>query len=317
LPQRFIVTGGGGFVGQWLTRALLRRGTGVCLVGLGDRPTTTPILTPQECAAVEWRAVDVRDSGGIDALLTASRPDVVVHLAGVSFVPDAERDPALAYAVNVGGAVNVLHSAASLRSRGIADPTVLLVGSGTQYGTHDPSAVPLAESAEMRPVSVYAATKLCQEIAGLQMARARGLRVICTRSFSHSGRGQPSQYLLPSLAARARAAIRDGALGIGNDVVRDYLHVEDVVEAYLSLIEKGQGGHVYNVCSGVGMSVKELAFAALSAAGASARVEPDPALQRPVDMPILVGSAAKLEATTGWRPRYTAHEIIAELVAAS
>jgi GDP-4-dehydro-6-deoxy-D-mannose reductase len=314
LSRRFIVTGGGGFVGQWLARALLQRGEVVCLASQGQRPAAPTILTAREWDAVEWRSVDVRDGHDVDQLIRTAVPDVIVHLAATSFVPDAERDPAAAYDVNVGGAVRVLHAALESRRAGIANPKVLMVGSGTQYGIHAPDRMPLAEETEQGPTTTYAATKVCQEVVALQAARSSGVHVICTRSFNHSGAGQAPQFLLPSLVTRARTIAKaGGTLRIGNDVVRDYLHVEDVVDAYLALVDSGRPGDVYNVCSGQGISVRELAVAALAAVGASAEVEPEPTLERSVDMPVLVGSPAKIQAATGWRPRRTPLDIIADL----
>src|SRR4029078_4000985 len=129
------------------------------------------------------------------------------------------------------------------------DPVVLVVGSGAQYGRHPESAMPLAEGAQQMPQSVYAASKVAQEVAALQACRDSGLRVICVRSFNHSGAGQTADYLIPSLVARAREGRGGGAptLKLGNDVVRDYLHVDDVVLAYLALLERGTAGDAYNV----------------------------------------------------------------------
>ena len=144
-----------------------------------------------------------------------------------------------------------------LRKRGArALLAVLVVGSAEQYGYHDASEMPLDETAAQRPLTLYAASKTAQEVAALQAHRSEGVRVVCTRSFSHSGPGQPAQFLLPSLVARALALpATGGELAIGNgDTVRDFLHVADVVEAYLALLELGEAGETYNVCSGDGIS---------------------------------------------------------------
>jgi GDP-4-dehydro-6-deoxy-D-mannose reductase len=292
-------------------RELLHRGEDVWLAGLGDLPET-PILSAAERSAVHWMRADVRHDDQLSALFKASRPDVIVHLAGISFVPDAEQTPAVAYDVNVGGCVRVLATARA----GDTDPLVLVVGSGTQYGTHSEEEMPLTERAEQRPSSVYSATKAAQEIAAFQATRAGGPRVICTRSFNHSGVGHPSTFLLPSLVRRARESRKSGEpLHIGNDVVRDHLHVSDVIAAYIALVERGVPGEAYNVCSGTGVRVSELARTALAMAGADVSVEARPELQRGVDMPVLVGSRDKLTAHTGWRPAKTYHDIFEDLFA--
>lgn len=253
------------------------------------------------------------------SLLGAQPPDAVFHLAGISYQPSAGRDQAMALATNAGGLLVLLEGVRPLRASGEIDPTILVIGSGEQYGRHDAAALPLPETAARRPQTFYAATKVAQEELALAAFRAEGLKLIATRSFNHSGRGQAPSFLLPSLVARARAARADGGeVTIGNtDVIRDFLHVEDVVRAYISLVARGTPGEVYNVCSGSGVRVGDLAAEVLAAAGVRAPLRVDPALQRAVDVPALVGDPAKLIAATGWSPRRTRSDIISDLLDAA
>jgi GDP-4-dehydro-6-deoxy-D-mannose reductase len=205
MPRKVVVTGGGGFVGQWLARALLERDDQVWLAGLGKNPPSAPaILTTAEWKAVKWLPTDIRSDHDVTQLFATARPDLVIHLAGISFVPEAEGAPIAAYEVNVVGAVRLLWAAAASRKAVGADPVMLVIGSGTQYGDHAATEMPLPETAEQRPLSAYAATKAAQEVAVLHLARMTGLRVICTRSFSHSGVGHDRVFLLPSLVERIR-----------------------------------------------------------------------------------------------------------------
>jgi GDP-4-dehydro-6-deoxy-D-mannose reductase len=317
--SRFLLTGGGGFVGQWLARTLLDRGDDVVLAGLGSPGDGPNILTASERGAVQWIKSDVTDQADVDAMLDDAQPDAVVHLAGVAFPPDADSYPTRAYEVNTLGAVRLLSACARRRRDGTLDPAIVIVGSATQYGAHDAASMPLAETAEQRPQTIYAASKAAQEIVALQMARAEGLRVVCARSFNHSGVGHGEQYLLPSLVRRIRQ-IQGGAeprLALGNDVVRDYVHVRDVATAYLAMAERGTAGEVYNVASGVGLSVRELAAAILLGAGVTADISTDQSLVRTTDIPVLVGSPAKLMRDTGWVPTRTHTDIIDDLLHAS
>lgn len=290
------------------------------MVSLGIHPPIRGILSATELKGVEWRPGDVRDGDVLRRTMEETRPELIVHLAGVSFVPEAREAPATAYEINVLGAVRLLAAAAALRAEGKLDPTVLVVGSGTQYGRHEKGEMPLDESAEQRPQDVYGASKAAQEIASLQLCRAEGLRVICTRSFNHSGTGHAEHFLLPALVRRA-LELRDDPqprLPMGNqDSVRDYLHVADVVEAYLQLADRGIPGEVYNVCSGEGVSAGQLAREVLLRVGSSAEITIDPALVRGVDVPILIGSPAKLARTTGWRPTHSRSDIIDDLIHAA
>jgi len=313
-----LVTGGGGFVGQWLARGLIARGTAV--VSLGLHPPVPGILSAKELEAVEWRQGDIREPDLLRRTLEQCQPALIFHLAGVSFIPEARETPDTTYEVNVLGAVRLLAASSALKAKGKLDPTVVIVGSGTQYGRHAEGEMPLTEASEQRPQDVYAASKSAQEIASLQMCRAEGVRVICTRSFNHSGPGHAEHFLLPALVRRV-LALRDSpkpTLRMGNQTsVRDYLHVADVIEAYLLLADRGAPGEVYNVCSGDGVSAGQLAREVLLRVGLNAEITTDPALARGDDVPVLVGSPAKLERTTGWRPTRSRSDIIDDLIHAA
>jgi GDP-4-dehydro-6-deoxy-D-mannose reductase len=313
-----LVTGGTGFVGQWLARALLEEGWRVVALGL-HTPGTSP-LSRDEREAIEWLHGDIRDGDAVFHAVEQSKPDAIFHLAGVSFIPDARGAPAATYEVNVLGAVRLLSEVTRRRRLGDLDPIVLVVGSATQYGPHPSHEMPLTEAAAQCPADVYAASKAAQEIAVLQWHRAEGLRIVCTRSFNHSGAGHPEHFLLPALVRRALALRTSGGqeLRLGNqDPIRDYLHVADVVRAYLLLVRDGQAGEVYNVCSGSGVSVRQLAEEVLLQVGIAAEITTDPTLVRGVDVPTLVGSPHKLQAATGWQPTRTRADIIHDLIHAS
>ncbi|HEU4720696.1 MAG TPA: GDP-mannose 4,6-dehydratase [Gemmatimonadaceae bacterium] len=318
MTRRALVTGGHGFVAQWAIRAMLERDWSVTAAGI-DAPVTGGPLDAEHRDAVTWTALDVTQQEQVATVLERAAPDVVLHLAAISRVLDALRDPGQAYGVNAVGTVRLLTEVGRMRRAGTCDPVVLVVGSAEQYGRHEPSAMPLGEDAPQRPLTVYAGSKAAQEVAALQAHRSDGVRVVCTRSFSHSGPGQPANFVLPSLVSRALALrASGGTLAMGNaDTVRDFLHVSDVVDAYLALLELGAAGEAYNVCSGEGISVRALAESVLQRVGVSAEISTDPALSRPVDVPVQVGSNAKLRRATGWAPRHTREDIIDDLIHAA
>lgn len=320
MTRNALVTGGSGFVGQWLARVLIERGWTVIAAGLGAPSEDARVLAPGERRSVTWLKVDVRSDSDVALAITTSRPDAVFHLAGVSFVPEAQGAPAHAYDVNAVGAARVIAEIVRQRRSGTIDPVIVVVGSGMQYGRHAVSEMPLTETAEQRPVTVYAASKTAQEVIALQAFRSDGIRVVCTRSFNHSGAGHGAHFLLPALVRRtldmrARSA---KALAIGNaHAVRDYLHVRDVAEAYVLLAEHGEAGESYNVCSGTGVSARQLACDVLLRAGTTAEIAVDPGLLRQDDVPVLVGSPAKLQSATGWAPVRTHNDIIDDLIHAA
>ena len=319
--QKALVTGAGGFVGQWLCRALLRQGWQVTGTTIGE-PPDAGVLAPDELRQISWRSIDLRsgeDRRTLSGLLDRELPDAVFHLAAIAFVPAAGSDPMRALDTNVTAAVRLVEALRSHRTAGTLDATLLVIGSAEQYGRHD-SARALTEDDDLRPRTFYAATKCAQEAFALAAARAEALRVIATRSFNHSGRGQAPDFLLPSLVRRALAARAnaDARVTIGNvDTVRDFLHVEDVVAAYISLVERGRPGEVYNVCSGEGVTVGAIAAEVLARAGVTGPLVVEDSLRRSVDVPFLVGDNSKLRADTGWQPTRTRTAIIDDLLNAA
>ena len=316
--MRALVTGAAGFVGQWLCRELLKRGFHVFGALLEDEPPPGT-LSPDERRHVQWIQADVRLLEQCRRLVDESVPDAVFHLAGVAFLPTASADPGAALEVNVVAAARLLGVVRERRRAGMIDPVVLIVGSGEQYGYHEESEQPLRECAEQRPMNVYAASKAAQEVVALEAFRSGGVRVIATRSFNHSGPGQSEQFVLPALVARALSLRRAGedSLKLGNlATVRDFLHVADVVRAYVLLVERGTPGEAYNVASGRGVDVATLARRILAYVGVDAKLEVDPTLVRAVDVPVLVGDAGKLRETTGWSPEHSLDTIIEDLIRA-
>lgn len=315
MTRRVLVTGGAGFVGQWLTRALLQQNADVH-AGVVHWPPRAPLLSAAERSAVKWTMLDVRSEDEVARALDASAPDAIVHLAGIAFAPEANASPVRAFETIALGAMRLLNR---LAASGATRTRVLVVGSAEEYGQQDASAYPIAETAALRPLTPYAVAKSAQELIALQAYRANGLHVVCTRSFNHSGVGHGDTYLLPTLIRRARALPkRGGSLTIGNKtVIRDYLHVADVVDAYLALLDQGRAGEVYNVCSGTGSTVGELAERVLNRMAISADISSDSALLRPIDVPILVGDNSKLRTTTGWAPKRSIDDIIDDLIHAA
>jgi GDP-4-dehydro-6-deoxy-D-mannose reductase len=323
---RALVTGAGGFVGQWLCRELLRDGWDVHGASLTGAPAGGTLEDWQR-DAVYWYDVDLREAVEVAATLDSAKPDAVFHLAGITTAHAAESNPDAAWSTNVHAATVLLDAIAARRASGTMDPVVVIIGSGEQYGAQ-PGNAPISEDAEMRPATLYARTKVEQERAALAHCQATGTRVVAARPFNHSGPGQPVTFLLPALVQRAREAFeeRRGSIRIGNATpIRDFLHVEDVARAYIYLALRGEPGEAYNVCSGVGTSIASLADMVIESVGQSMqwnteaerpaiRAVPDRTLERAVDVPVLVGDPSRIKRVTTWEPKHTLDMLIDDLV---
>jgi GDP-4-dehydro-6-deoxy-D-mannose reductase len=315
---RALVTGAAGFAGQWLCRELLHAGWDVWGTRLDDALPPGALDTASG-AAVRWWEGDLRASTAAHDAIEAATPDAIFHLAGIAHVPSANADPAGTLEVNVIAAARLLAHVRARRAAGTLDPVVVMVGSGEQYGRHDAGEMPLGEDAAQRPMGVYAASKAAQEVFALEAHRAGGVRVIAVRPFNHTGPGQSPNFVVPALVRRA-VALRgtSKSLVMGNTAtIRDFSHVEDVVRGYVALAQRGTAGEAYNIASGAGTEVAALARRILALAGVDAKLQSDPALVRPADVPALVGSAAKLRAATGWAPRHSLDSILEELIRAA
>lgn len=318
---RVLVTGAAGFVGQWLLPALAQHGGELFAMAVDPAADALPAGVPARPEDVNWYYGDLRDDAYVKRVIDVVRPHTVIHLAAISHLPTAAADPALAWDINVTATARLLHHLERGRERSGDDPTVLVVGSAEQYGRDESHVMPLAESAVQAPRTVYAATKAAQELLALQLWRATGLRVVVARSFNHSGAGQPPRFLLPALVHRARE-LADAPAGtpmpVGNRTpIRDFLHVSDVVAAYISLCQRGTPGEAYNVASGTGWSVLQILDKVLARTSSRAVPTEDPALVRPVDVPVLIGDPRKLQRATNWRAQRSLDDIIEDLLHAA
>lgn len=276
--MRALVTGGAGFLGQRVVGLLRARGWEVHAPGRA--------------------ALDLRDAESVARAVPDLAPDLVLHLAAMTSPAQAESDPVGAVADNVGAVHALLRASAAAR--------VVLVSTCHVYGLSPP--VPAPEDTPLAPVGVYARTKAAGEALGLAAA-AEGQDVVIVRPFHLTGPGHRPPYAPADWAAQVRGgaeALRTGRL----DLVRDYLDVRDAAEGLLVAAAAGRAGEVYNLCTGVGRPLRELAE--LLAQGRP--ILEDPRRARAGDVLALVGDPKKLGAL-GWAPRITLAQSLAELLA--
>lgn len=312
--MKVLVTGADGFVGSWLVRRLLTDGHAVTGT---FRPADDHRAERYDAASrdrLTWRALELADAESVRHL--GDTPwDAVVHLAAVSWVSLADRDPGRAWNDNAGGTARLLHTLGDVRRAGDADPLVLIVSSLEVYGHGGPA--PRRETDPVAPISAYAASKVGAEVVAAQEGRRAGLRVVIVRPSPHTGRGQGEMGFVPRYASRVLTArkIRAPAIPTGLlDGVRDFLHVADVVDAYTRLLSAGVAGEMYNVSSGEPVALKDVVLRLCVLAGWQPILEVDSADVRPDTVPHLVGDGAKLRAATGWSPRHTLDEALQEVL---
>ncbi len=310
--MRLLVTGAGGFVGGHLVELLRREAPATRVHGVVLPHGSLAWSTTEGVRIVE---ADLDDPAAAAAVIEEVRPEGVVHLAGQSSVHQSWLDPGGTLRTNVLGIVHLLDAA---RRAGLR-PAVLVVGSAEEYGPVSEAELPIPEDAPLRPASPYAVSKVAQGALALLYGPAGGMRVVLTRTFHHTGPGRGEAFAESSFArqiAEIEHGLREPVIEVGNlDAVRDFTDVRDVVRSYLLLLEKGEPGQAYNVCSGRGRRIRDVLDLLLASSSARVELRVDENRLRPSDVPAQVGDPSRLRAATGWQPRIPLEETLADLLA--
>ncbi|MFH1756089.1 MAG: GDP-mannose 4,6-dehydratase [Candidatus Latescibacterota bacterium] len=305
--KRVLVTGCWGFVGRVAVEMLHAKGYQVWGTDIMDGGAVFPGDAYLPC--------DLQDEQAVNVLLDEVHPDCIIHLAAQSSARVSFDEPLPTIRNNV---LPVLYILDCLRSRSLKT-RLLAVGSADEYGPVPEKAMPLIETRAANPVNPYALSKVMQSDSCRSYASLYGVDVVITRSFNHTGPRQTDTFVLPSFArqvAEIEAGMRPPVLEVGNlEVRRDFLDVTDVVAAYIALLEKGQKGEIYNVCSGVAHSLQDLLDQLILIAGVHVEVRISDQRLRPVDTPELRGDHGKLTRDTAWQPRISMHDMLSSLLA--
>jgi UDP-glucose 4-epimerase len=303
---RYLVTGGAGYVGSHVVLALLDR---------GDEVVVFDNLRQGHRAAVQPGAKlvvgDLSDRAMLREVLAGWRFDGILHFAALSLVGESMREPLRYIAENVG---NTLWLAEEAVKAGVM--RFVLSSTAALFGL--PQRIPIDEEERKDPVSAYGESKLMAE-RGLEWAdRALGLRSAALRYFNAAGADaggrlgedhNPETHLIPN-AINAVLGLGPPLTVFGTDyetpdgtAIRDYVHVTDLADAHLRVLDRLKDGPScrYNVGSGTGASVLEVIAAVERAAGRPVPHVLGP--RREGDPAVLVASNALLRRETGWAPR--------------
>jgi GDP-4-dehydro-6-deoxy-D-mannose reductase len=298
-----LVTGAAGFAGGHLID-LLRQDNDRIVAW--RRPTGTPLDRP----GVTTEAVNLMDRGAVRDALARMRPSVVYHCAGLPHVGQSWDTAASTCAVNVLGTHHVVEGLrdAGLRAR------VLIPSSAMVYAGADHA---LDEEAPLAPRSPYALSKLAQELLG--SGNQGHPDVLIARPFNHIGPRQDPSFSASGFArriAQVEASAEGGDLLVGNlSAARDLTDVRDTVRGYRAIMERGEPGRPYNVCSGQAVVIRDLLDSLLARARVPIRVIVDPARYRPHDQPLLLGSRERITRELGWEPQVPLEQTLDDLLA--
>jgi len=296
---RALITGAGGFVGKHLCTYLLAHTDWDLLGTVYPHPVDAQPPEPR----LRLVYADLRDPEGVLRLVSEGQFDYVLHLAAQASVSASFSDPWDTLENNIRAQLNLLEAVRRTRR----ETRVLVIGSNEEYGAPMPGELPQTEDSPLRPTNPYAVSKVAQDFLGLQYFLAHGVPVVRVRPFNHTGPGQSPRFVVPAFAsqvARIEAGLQEPVMQVGNlDAARDFTDVRDIVRAYHLAVTQGELGEVYNLASGTPRVVRDVLETLLSLCEVEVRVERDPARYRPVDVPVVYGSAEKFQRWTGWVPQ--------------
>jgi GDP-4-dehydro-6-deoxy-D-mannose reductase len=250
-----------------------------------------------------FHQADLMNIPKIKSLIEEIRPDYILHLAAQSSVAESWKTPVDSFMNNTNIFLNIIDT---VRLNDF-NARVLSVGSSEQYGIVSEHDLPLTEDKTQSPPNPYAVARVAQEQLAKIYATGYGLDICCTRSFNHCGPGQTDRFVVSAIVkqfARIAHGLQDPVIHIGNgSIVRDFVDVVDVVEAYHLLLTQGKRGEVYNICSGQGRSIHDIVILVSEMYHINVKIREEQTHIRPIDNPRIIGSYQKIQRDLGWKPK--------------
>lgn len=312
--ERYIITGISGFVARHFIEFLEKNEIYSSILGIDSR---YPQIDHKDYKFVKCRfeRVDLLCRESVENIFSQFQPDYVLHLASYSSVAFSWRDPILSFQNNTNIFLNLIEAIRKLN----IETRILSVGSSEEYGNVDANDIPLRETHELKPVSPYAVARCSQELLSRVYVSGYGMDIIITRSFNHVGPWQMETFAIPSFAKQLigikKRGLSKGELVVGDlSIIRDFLDVRDVVSAYYILLHKGKKGEIYNVCSGRGISLKEIIDLMAKSLNIDIITKVNEELIRPDDNRIIIGSNDKIRKELCWEAKYFLKQSLVDIL---
>lgn len=303
VEKRIFITGGAGFIGSTLAKQLVAQGHQVSILdnlSFGRRE-----LAPVPEA--RFHHADIRDREAVRKAMEAERPEWVLHLAAVHFIPYCNSHPVEAADININGTIQVLDAAASV-------PGVEQVFTASTAAVYPIADGAMAEEHATGPLDIYGTTKLATEHITRAFQARTGIPALIGRFFNAFGPNETNPHLIPEIQRQVLAGARTVQLG-NLAPKRDFIHTEDMGRAMEALLGAGiQGCEVFNIGRGMEYSVQEIVDAFARQLGEPLTVETDPGRVRKVERMHLLADVRKLKQRTGWEPRWGIDEGVATLL---
>lgn len=306
--KKLLITGAAGFVAGYFTEFLKENDMEYDILGLD-------IVDKYICDYLGYRykKINLQDKELIKEVLENFKPDYILHLASISSVSQSWSYPVESFVNNTNIFLNIIESIRELKL-----PTrILSVGSSEEYGNYPPEKMPLKEEYELKPCNPYSVARVSQEMLSKLYADAFDVNIIMTRSFNHIGPRQRETFVIPSFIKQLLSIKKQGGqkIEVGNiEIIRDFLDVRDVVNAYHQILREGRIGEVYNVCSGKGIKLKEIINIVSEELNITPKISVDKNRIRPTDNLTIIGDNTKLKSQLNWQPKYTLKQTLKDMI---
>lgn len=302
--KKCLVTGCEGFIGSHLADLLVEKGHsvhGIVYDDTGNLEHLGDKITLFHC--------DMKIGERVEEAVRQVRPDIVFHLAAQSLLTVSWEEPEETLRTNILGSFHLLESIKKAQLNSLIE----ILGSSAVYGPRKESEMPLFEEADFRPTSMYAVSKVGEEVLGYFYWKVFGMRVVRVRPFNMTGPRKTDDAC--SDFSKGIVEIEKGLkeeLEVGNlETVRDFTDGRDAVKALWLLAEKGKPGELYNLCSGRGWRMKDILDTLVTISGRQIRYNVVPEKIRPYDDPIYIGDDSKLRAL-GWKPEIAMEKTLSD-----
>ena len=313
--EKILITGFSGFVSKHFLDYLEANKINAEVLGIDINDNITFDYNNFLSINCNFQKVDLLNKNTVTKVITEFEPNYILHLASYSSVALSWKLPVESFTNNTNIFLNLIET---VRLSGI-DCRILSIGSSEEYGNAEESNIYLTEEHVLNPISPYAVARVSQEMLSKIYTNSYGMDIIMTRSFNHIGTHQKDIFVIPSFIKKMIALKNEAnpvkELTTGDtSIIRDFVDVRSVVEAYYLLFKKGKKGEIYNICNGEGISLNQIIETISSILNIKVIQKIDTNLVRPNDNKVIIGSNEKIKRDTGWTNKYSLEESLKDIV---
>ena len=310
--KKIFITGIDGFVGGHLINQFISQKYE--LFGTGFQ-FYDDMITNINNNKVNIKKIDILNKSALTKFINEVKPDGIIHLAAQSQIPLSWSNTDLTFDVNIKGTNNLLRSVIDCQLEKIP---ILIVGAAAQYGHVKSNGQKITENDSFAPDNPYAVSKCSADLIAYQYSISHNLKIVRVRPFTHIGPGQKENFVCSEFAKKIvmiEYGLRKNVIKVGNiDIIRDFLDVRDVVKAYQIIIENSLAGEVYNVCSGIGTSIKKILEILNNQSNKKLKIIVDKTKFRKNEALAIIGNNEKLKKELLWEPAYTLENTLKDIL---